>query len=693
MRTIQRLQEENEAIVERLSLAVERLQVLLTEESVSEKYQDFFKKNAAFLLKLYQIAMAVKSGDQAKLTLKELQAQNKELYEDILGENYQTSYANPAYAVSVFGEELGSVLTFMAAEVRSLIPCAFEYKLVPFTMSLELFIEVYNYFEEENEYTYKDVKRAIYYYASDYAEDFMEMRVREMYDPTFTFAYDVVMDSDLSDLRYLYQYGEYITENELKIASFLNELTEAEVKAMADTFTEGYVRGFVMMGADLTKKSIVGIRTCIGFERMMKYAFQNFEKIGKKVTVYRVAMDTINRKGGRKVGYYATSPNPQFEYDHRFDKAIFFDKNYTEKLLVATKAAMEKYRVETAAFAGPAVLETFGEPDFEPVNKPEAIHLDKKQQELNTQSQGQISQMMQEFVKSEEISFTIIAYPLPSIGEKFHEIFAETVKVNNLDNEEYKAIQQHLIDALDQGVYCHILGANGNSTDLKVMLYELKNPAKETIFENCTADVNIPVGEVFTSPKLTGTEGELNVSKVFLNGLEYKDLKIGFKDGMITEYTCSNFSEKEQNENYVKENILMNRETLPLGEFAIGTNTTAYVMGRKFDIQRKLPILIAEKTGPHFAVGDTCYSRSEDHKVYNPDGKEIVARENEVSALRHTDMTKAYVNCHTDITIPYDEIKEISVYTKDNRKIMLIEDGRFVLPGTEQLNDALKELQ
>lgn len=44
-----------------------------------------------------------------------------------------------------------------------------------------------------------------------------------------------------------------------------------------------------------------------------------------------------------------------------------------------------------------------------------------------------------------------------------------------------------------------------------------------------------------------------------------------------------------------------------------------------------MPILIAEKMGPHFAVGDTCYSHAEDVKVYNPDGKEIVARENEVA--------------------------------------------------------------
>ena len=63
-----------------------------------------------------------------------------------------------------------------------------------------------------------------------------------------------------------------------------------------------------------------------------------------------------------------------------------------------------------------------------------------------------------------------------------------------------------------------------------------------------------------------------------------------------------------------------------MGEFAIGTNTAAYTMARKYGIEDKLPILIAEKTGPHFAFGDTCYSWQEDTKVYNPDGKEIIAR-------------------------------------------------------------------
>ena len=117
------------------------------------------------------------------------------------------------------------------------------------------------------------------------------------------------------------------------------------------------------------------------------------------------------------------------------------------------------------------------------------------------------------------------------------------------------------------------------------------------------------------------------------------------------EYSCKNFDDSEKNRLLIKQNLLYNHDTLPLGEFAIGTNTTAYVMAKKFGIIQRLPILIVEKMGPHFAVGDTCYSRSEDHKLYNPDGKEIIARDNEISLLRKTEPDKAYYNCHTDISV------------------------------------------
>ena len=76
--------------------------------------------------------------------------------------------------------------------------------------------------------------------------------------------------------------------------------------------------------------------------------------------------------------------------------------------------------------------------------------------------------------------------------------------------------------------------------------------------------------------------------------------------------------------------------------------------------------------------------------MFNPDGKEIVARDNEVSLLRNTKPTKAYFNCHTDITIPYDELGELNAIQPDGERIAIIRDGRFVLEGTEELNKAFE---
>jgi leucyl aminopeptidase (aminopeptidase T) len=337
------------------------------------------------------------------------------------------------------------------------------------------------------------------------------------------------------------------------------------------------------------------------------------------------------------------------------------------------------------------VSEIFGEVPFVPVTKKTAPDFSKKQQEMRIYYSNMASEMQNEFIPGDERSFTIITYPVPTIGEDFEAIFRETVKLNTLDYMKYRNIQQTMIDTLDKGRYVHIKGSGVNRTDLRVMLQPITDPDKETAFENCVADVNIPVGEVFTSPLLHQTDGVLHVSKVYLFELEYIDLEIRFKDGVIVDYNCKNFEDEAENKKYILENILHHHETLPMGEFAIGTNTTAYQMARDYNIADKLPILIAEKTGPHFAVGDTCYSRQEEMDTFNPDGKRMIAKENDFSRLREEDVSKAYFNCHTDITIPYDELGVIEVIDDEGQAVSIIENGRFVLAGTEELNEPLKQ--
>lgn len=685
------MKEINEQIIERYMLSIERIRRITEEETTEVLYRDYFRKVSEFILKINEIRERMQDKPFEQCTLDELKRENESIYADVVGDQYDTSYANPAYAVSLFGEKIGQLLSFLYTELRGEIAYVYEQQVEYLAICNELFIEIYNCFEGTLTPDYKELKEIVYWYASDYSDVFVADRIEEQLNPECSFAADIVTKSNLNDLRYLYQYGEYVSENEWKTAEHLNALPQKTIDQMADVYTEGYRIGFVNAGIDLSKKSVVNIRYTLGFERVIKKAIENFEKMGLRPTIYRAAVSVLTKRQHYKVGYYGAIANKQYEYDHRQDQGLFLDKKFMERKLDVMKNAYEKYRELAGEHAGPAVMEIFGEEPFAPVQKPESVVLTEKQEKLSVLFDSKSGQLTNQYIKGDERSFTIVAYPVPEIGAQYKEIFDEVIRINTLDANVYKNVQQALIDALDKGEYVHILGKDKNETDLKVQLYRLSDPAKETIFENCVADVNIPVGEVFTSPVLEGTNGVLNVSKVYLNELQYRDLKITFENGKITEYTCSNFEDEEQSKKYIKSNILHNHDTLPLGEFAIGTNTTAYVVAKKYQIEDKMPILIAEKMGPHFAVGDTCYSWSEENKLYNPDGKEIVAKDNSVSILRKEDVSKAYFQCHTDITIPYEELEEIAVVTEKGERIVLLKDGHFVLSGTEILNEPLKE--
>ncbi len=679
-------------IEERYGLAIGRIREMKNEDTVDPMFREFFHKMAEFVLMIDEVRTLISDGTYGKMELKELEGWNRRLYQDILPEAYRTSYANPTYAAAQFGREFGQVLSFLYAELRGCIAYVFEQKTEYLDILLELLIEIYNQFEEDGKPEIGRVKDSIYWYASDYCDVFAADRIREQIDPEKSFAADMIQNGSLNDLRYLYQFGEYISENELRTAAHLLKLPKEVIQKMADVYTEGYRMGFVNTGKDLSKKGTVEIRYVLGFERVIRRAIQNFEKLGLKPVIPRSGVSVLTKKGHLKVGYYGAIANKQYEYDHRNDQALFLDKKFVERKLEVIQTTYEHHKELAGKMAGPACIDMFGEEPFSPEQKEDVIQLTKKQEELQLKLQSRQSQITNQYIRGDERSFTIIAYPLPEIGEQYEEIFDEIIRINTLDSKTYEKVQQAFIDVLDQGEYVHILGGNGNRTDLKVRIHELKDREKETAFENCVADVNIPVGEVFTSPVLEGTNGVLHVSKVYLNELQYRDLEITFRDGMIADYCCSNFKEEGKNREYIYDNILHKHSTLPLGEFAIGTNTTAYVAAKKYGIEEKMPILIAEKMGPHFAVGDTCYSWSEDVRIYNPNGKEIVAKDNAVSILRKEDVSKAYYQCHTDITIPYEELKRIAVVTRDGSEIILLEDGRFVLAGTEILNEPLKKI-
>lgn len=674
-------------------LVAGRIKEIAKSSDLKEPYRNYFMSVADWLCEILAYREFMRSDSVEKKDVSVLKQWQERVYAPVLPESYETTFWDPAFAVKEIGKENGGLLSMVAADLTALPVWVAQNRDDLLQIFLELFLQLYGCVEaaetDETEEIRRALSDAVYWFYHDYTEIFAAEGIAQMVAGMDGFISSLIREADLSDLSYLFSYGCYITENEYKLASFLQTLSDEEIRGMADTFTEGYRIGFVTTGKDITKKRTVRIDFPVGMERMVRAAVRNFEKIGLQATFVRQPLISAQSRGVIRRSVFSCAVNRQFMYDHKDDKGYYLDLKAINRRLEVMRDTYETYKKEAAAYGGPAVVEMFGEERFAPVNKEENCRYTQEQNELNVTFATKSGMLTDQYIPGESYSFTIISYPYPSIDKRFEEIFAETVRINNLDYMSYRKMQQNLIDLLDRGAYVRVRGKGDNCTDMTVQLVKLSDPLKETKFENCVADVNIPVGEVFTSPVLQGTEGTLFVSHVCIGDYSFKNLKFTFNDGMVTDYTCDNFEKEEENHKLIFDAIMHGRKTLPIGEFAIGTNTTAYRMAKDFGIFDRLPILIAEKTGPHFAVGDTCYSHAEDVAMFNPDGKEVIARDNACSLLRKSEPDKAYFNCHTDITIPFEELYEITAVGDDGMEYPLIRDGRFVVEGTESLNEPL----
>ena len=673
-------------IVERINLAMDRISLIRAEEDI--KFKDFFAELASFLEKVNDIRLKKESGEFEALSFEELKDMQDELFYDLREDIYAGSVYNPDVLEKLFDKDFVSPLLSLGFEVRAALVSVYEGDLEGFVNILELFLQVYGIAMEDG--SAKEIADAIYWYASDYLDVTARKRIIESFTTSNRFFYNIIMNDDLSDLRYLFKFGEYIGSNEINTAKYLNSLDNETVRLCAKTFVDGYRDGFFAMQKDISKRSVVSLIYNIGFERIVKEAVIFFEDMGFEVVLQRKPYRLADISPVKNRGICSGGVNRQFEYDHKFDMNIFTKKAYLDRKLEVSRQTFEEIKEDMSKYGGPARMESFGEIEFLPVKKKCANAFGEKQNNLMTNYRNEMMLLQDEYIDTSGTAFCIIAWPLPSIAEDekiYSNIFDDIIRINTLDATKYKDAQQKIIDALDKADTVSIVGGEGNKTSLTIKLHELKDATKETNFENCVADVNIPVGEVFTSPVLKGTEGTLFVKDVFLSGYHLKNLCIKVKDGMIEDYTCENFESEEDNKRIIDDAVLKGHKSLPMGEFAIGTNVIAYNVAKKYDIFEKMPILIAEKMGPHFAFGDTCYSHEEDNITYNPDGKAITARDNECSIIRKTDIKKAYFNCHTDITIPLAELGDIYTNEPDGAHTYIIRDGKFVLEGSEILNE------
>ena len=138
------MEKDLEFVRERYGLCVERIREIAKAQEVPEKYRDYFKKEAEFILVTAELAKLVETGKYATLSMEELEGWNEKLYAKVVAVNYEESYANPAYAVKCFDMREGRLLSAVSAKLMELIGYAMKGKTYFATILMELFLEMLN---------------------------------------------------------------------------------------------------------------------------------------------------------------------------------------------------------------------------------------------------------------------------------------------------------------------------------------------------------------------------------------------------------------------------------------------------------------------------------------------------------------------------------------------------------------------
>ncbi len=156
--------------------------------------------------------------------------------------------------------------------------------------------------------------------------------------------------------------------------------------------------------------------------------------------------------------------------------------------------------------------------------------------------------------------WVLLRYPTPS--------FAQSAKMNTEEFEDYF----FNVCNLDYNKMCLAMEALKTRMQ-KADIVKIVAPKTNLEFSikgiggvKCCGECNIPDGEIYTAPVKNSVNGEIffNIPSL-LNGVEYKDIWLKFKEGKIVDFNCNN------NEQFEKV-ISVDEGARYIGEFAFGVN-------------------------------------------------------------------------------------------------------------------------
>ena len=238
---------------------------------------------------------------------------------------------------------MGQIATYLYNRLNESISLVFSHKTEKIEKLLQLLMDSYAYVVKHG-----DNANGLMEIIRDFEVSILDMEAEEKVNnialDTKSYYKSIVDEANPEDLRYLFKYGKYITDNEIKTAKFL--ATYEDVNKIAYTMVKGYMDSFIREKKDYTIKSTVRLIYFVGQEAIVREVIKEFGKYNLTPVLAMVE---------------STEANKQFTYDHRFDNALFFSKNFAEVKEEKFTATFERFKEGLGKYSGIAVIEAFGE--------------------------------------------------------------------------------------------------------------------------------------------------------------------------------------------------------------------------------------------------------------------------------------------------------------------------------------------
>lgn len=336
--------EDNDSIRERYDLAIWRIEQMLEEQSIQPPFDRFFKENARWILMCDRLFTALERDELENADGTVWKKINHCLYASMYGSKMAEDFGNPSYAKRYFGDELGPHLSCLFHIMRCMIPAVWECRRVAVTICMELFIEIYNIFEYEK-VTANMISRTIYWFISDYADEFMTYKIRELSDGQLD-RYERIFRAAAGgqDEMVLYMYGLYVPETAIDRWRRWKSADPASVEALAQMIADRAKQ------ASLTRKGGRYILSYhIGDEPLAAKAAQRLSGEDYEPMIVRGSAFGISGLSG---GAGILSEGGAYTQAHRSDILYYADRALYERYLAVAQSTLEKHGLKETMNAG-----------------------------------------------------------------------------------------------------------------------------------------------------------------------------------------------------------------------------------------------------------------------------------------------------------------------------------------------------